>query len=141
MLKSPRMSARDARSEPLVDMLLALADTTRLRILNLLSEGELCVCYFVDLLGVSQPKVSRHLAYLRRARLVASRRDGKWVHYRLVEPDDAAAATLLRAALDAVAHDPEMERDRHALVEACCSLRIPAPLRKLQTPDADSKAP
>ena len=67
----------------------ALADRTRLRLLNLMSCGEVCVCFFVEVLGVSQPKISRHLAYLRRAGVVAARRDGKWMHYRVSTPADA----------------------------------------------------
>jgi ArsR family transcriptional regulator, arsenate/arsenite/antimonite-responsive transcriptional repressor len=65
----------------------ALGDTTRLRLLNLMGEQqEVCVCYFVEILGAPQPKISRHLAYLRNAGIVSSRREGKWVHYRIVMP-------------------------------------------------------
>ena len=72
----------------------ALADPTRLRLIHLLGDGEVCVCSCVETLKTNQPKVSRHLAYLRRAGLVASRRDGKWIHYRLVEPSDPCAAKI-----------------------------------------------
>src|SRR4249920_2531937 len=61
----------------------ALADVTRLRILGLLLAGEVCVCDIQDSLKSPQSKVSRHLAYLRRARLVETRREGLWIHYRL----------------------------------------------------------
>lgn len=64
----------------------ALGDNTRLRLLNLMSDQEICVCYFVEILDQLQPKISRHLAYLRSARMVAARRDGKWMHYRMVMP-------------------------------------------------------
>ncbi|MGA9718757.1 MAG: metalloregulator ArsR/SmtB family transcription factor, partial [Acidobacteriaceae bacterium] len=64
----------------------ALGDRTRLRLLNLMGGQELCVCYFVQVLQQPQPKISRHLAYLRRAGLVAARREGKWMHYRIVTP-------------------------------------------------------
>ena len=74
----------------------ALADPTRLRLIHLLGDEEVCVCSFVQTLQTSQPKVSRHLAYLRRAGLVATRRDGKWIHYRLVEPSDPSAAKIVR---------------------------------------------
>jgi ArsR family transcriptional regulator len=60
----------------------ALADGTRIRILGLLLSGEVCVCNLHESLGESQPKISRHLAYLRKAGLVATRREGLWVHYR-----------------------------------------------------------
>ena len=65
------------------NLFLALADKTRLRLLNLMREDEVCVCFFTEVLGDSQPKISRHLAYLRNAGLVSARRDGKWMHYSL----------------------------------------------------------
>ena len=80
----------------LVTLFNALADRTRLRLLNLLAGGELCVCYFVELLDEAQPKISRHLAYLRRAGIVAARRDGKWMHYRIVAPAEVKARPLMR---------------------------------------------
>lgn len=61
----------------------ALADRTRLRLINLMGDDEVCVCFFVEVLKLNQPKISRHLAYLRRAGVVASRRDGKWMHYQI----------------------------------------------------------
>ena len=89
----------------------ALADSTRLRLLNLIAGREICVCYFVGVLRVSQPKISRHLAYLRRAGLVSARREGKWMHYRLVLPQDAAAGAILRLTLEHLRQSPEMRRD------------------------------
>ena len=74
----------------------ALADPTRLRLIQLLGDEEVCVCSFVETLKTNQPKVSRHLAYLKRAGLVTTRRDGKWIHYRLVEPADPCAAKIVR---------------------------------------------
>ena len=59
----------------------ALGDATRLRLLNLMGDQELCVCYFVEILKQAQPKISRHLSYLRRAGIVETRREGKWMHY------------------------------------------------------------
>jgi ArsR family transcriptional regulator len=82
----------------------ALADRTRLRILGLLSEGDVCVCHIHESLGVPQPTVSRHLAYLRRAGLVVGRKDGLWVHYRLADFVDPVAAVLLDAVTHAVGH-------------------------------------
>ena len=73
----------------------ALADRTRLRRIHMLAEDELCVCDCVAVLKTNQPKVSRHLAYLRRAGLVTARRDGRWTYYRLVEPADPYAAKIL----------------------------------------------
>lgn len=64
----------------------ALADNTRLRLLNLMQDTEVCVCFFVEVIGTNQPKISRHLAYLRKAGIVAARRDGIWAHYRIMMP-------------------------------------------------------
>lgn len=100
----------------------ALGDRTRLRLLNLMGGQELCVCYFVEVLGLPQPKISRHLAYLRRAGLVAARREGKWMHYRLVTPADAAAARILRETLAQLTTDKVMQKDRMLLTKACCVL-------------------
>ncbi|MGH9781922.1 MAG: ArsR/SmtB family transcription factor, partial [Candidatus Acidiferrales bacterium] len=99
----------------------ALADPTRLRLLNLIAGREVCVCYFVEILRLSQPKVSRHLAYLRRAGFVASRRDGKWMHYRLESPKSEAAAKILRETLNHLKNEPEMRRDVARLDSACCA--------------------
>jgi ArsR family transcriptional regulator len=98
----------------------ALADPTRLRLLNLIAGREVCVCFFVEILGVSQPKISRHLAYLRRAGLVAARREGKWMHYRLETPQDEVARDILRSTLRRLAARPEMQRDVARLGSACC---------------------
>ena len=98
-----------------------LADPTRLRLLNLIADREICVCYLVEILRMSQPKVSRHLAYLRRAGLVAWRRDGKWMHYRLAAPKDEIAANLLRETLRHLRQKPEMKRDVCRLGDACCA--------------------
>src|SRR5260221_8267421 len=77
----------------------ALAAPTRLRLLNLIADREICVCYFVEILGMSQPKISRHLAYLRRAGIVATRRQGRWVHYRMNPPKDRLGLSILRETL------------------------------------------
>jgi len=119
----------------LVTLFNALADRTRLRVLNLLAGGELCVCYFVELLDEAQPKISRHLAYLRRAGLVAARRDGKWIHYRLVTPSDAAQARVLECALEAAANDRQLQRDRERLTRACCAVKLPEPLQHAPRPE------
>ncbi len=98
----------------------ALADPTRLRLLNLIADKEICVCYFVEILRISQPKVSRHLAYLRRAGIVAARREGKWMHYRLVVPKNKAALAILRETLRHFGENPEMQKDLLRLSSACC---------------------
>src|SRR6476661_10574229 len=98
----PRM-----RNENAVDAELffsALADNTRLRLLNLMRDGEVCVCFFADVLGTNNPKLSRHLAYLKRAGLVSARREGKWMNYKLVEPPDAHAARIFAEVRDWLAN-------------------------------------
>ena len=98
----------------------ALADPTRLRLINLIARQELCVCYFVQVIDAPQPKISRHLAYLRRAGIVAARREGKWMHYRLAVPADSHAAAILRTTVDALRRDTQMQRDLQRLNQACC---------------------
>ena len=107
----------------------ALGDTTRLRLLNLMGGEELCVYTFVEILAQSQPKISRHLAYLRRAGIIEGRREGKWMHYRVVPPTDEGAAKLLRKTLKWLQDDRLMQSDRTRLSKATCP---PAELVTLQ---------
>lgn len=105
----------------------ALADPIRLRLLNLMDGKEVCVCYFVEILGLSQPKISRHLAYLRRAGIVAARREGKWMHYKIVVPKHAGAARILSETLSVLGEDRMMQADLSRLSKACCSpQKLPA---------------
>src|ERR1700691_5547690 len=99
----------------------ALGDNTRLRLLNLMGEQEVCVCYFVEILGGPQPKISRHLAYLRSAGIVEARREGKWMHYRIVMPPHIGAAQVLRQTLDWLKEEKAMLVDRARLSKACCT--------------------
>jgi ArsR family transcriptional regulator len=99
----------------------ALGDNTRLRILNLIGDQEICVCYFVEILGGPQPKISRHLAYLRSAGIVAVRREGKWMHYRIVMPQHIGAAQILRQTLGWLKEEKMMQADRARLTKACCA--------------------
>lgn len=96
----------------------ALADPTRLRILALLGEGEVCVCHIHESLDVPQPTASRHLAYLRRAGLVETRRDGLWVHYRLAAGLAPHVRHAVDAVLHAVRHCPEPTADHRQLARA-----------------------
>ena len=90
----------------------ACADQTRLRLINLLArEGEICVCHLVDVLGTNQPKVSRHLAYLKRAGLVSDRKDGLWVHYRLSNTPPRHARMLIECLNHCFTDSAEMQRD------------------------------
>jgi ArsR family transcriptional regulator len=99
----------------------ALGDKTRLRLLNLMGAQEICVCYFVQILEVPQPKISRHLAYLRSAGMVEARREGKWMHYRIVMPPHAGAAQILRETLSWLKQEKEMHADRVRLAKASCT--------------------
>jgi ArsR family transcriptional regulator len=69
-----------------VELFKAFADPVRLRLLNLLADGEVCVCHLHEALDLPQSTVSRHLAYLRKRGLVLGRKEGLWVHYRLAKP-------------------------------------------------------
>ena len=112
----------------------ALADRTRLRLLNLIGSDEVCVCFFVEVLGESQPKISRHLAYLRRAGVVAARREGKWMHYRIAVPADEHAARLFAEVRAWLGEDREMQRDRERLVKVCCAISPPVQLQGAPRP-------
>jgi ArsR family transcriptional regulator len=89
----------------------ALADPTRLRILGLLLSGEVCVCHIHESLRIPQPKASRHLAYLRRAGLVSTRRDGLWIHYRLADSPEPILAAMREAVIGALGNLDAIRRD------------------------------
>jgi ArsR family transcriptional regulator, arsenate/arsenite/antimonite-responsive transcriptional repressor len=110
----------------------ALADDTRLRILALLAAGEVCVCHIHGALDLPQPTVSRHLAYLRRAGLVAARRDGLWMHYRLEMPTAPTTARVLKAALEATHAATGTTTDRRKL-----SGLVSVPLKQLSAAAAN----
>jgi ArsR family transcriptional regulator len=112
---------RTPQSFDLVKLFAALADPTRLRLLNLMNGREVCVCYFVEILKQGQPKISRHLAYLRRAGIVEARREGKWMHYRIERPDNTKAASILDATLKSFETNREMQADLARLGQACCA--------------------
>lgn len=119
----------------------ALADRTRLRLLNLMNGQEVCVCYFIEILGLPQSTISRHLAYMRRAGLVQSRREGKWMHYRLAVPKQTAVQAVLREVLKSFQTDKEMERDRARLNRACCAPQKFVRLEGAPMPAADPSFP
>ena len=100
----------------------ALADTTRLRIVGLLLTGEVCVCHIHESLNVPQPLASRHLAYLRRAGLVQTRRDGQWVHYRLAPISDPVLGAITQAIQHVLTHMDQVHRDAKRLEKktGCC---------------------
>jgi ArsR family transcriptional regulator len=112
----------------------ALADRTRLRLLNLMGTDELCVCFFVEVLGTNQPKISRHLAYLRRAGIVGARREGKWMHYRITTPSDPHAARVFAETLAWLREEREMQQDRARLSAVCCAVQPPVRLQGAPRP-------
>ncbi|MCU1350111.1 MAG: putative transcriptional regulator [Acidobacteria bacterium] len=121
-------------SEALETLFQALADRTRLRLLNLMAEGEVCVCYFVEVLDELQPKISRHLAYLRDTGLVTARREAKWIHYSIKPPAHPAARAVFESVIDSMESDREMQRDREKLARTCCAPRLPKRLRDAPRP-------
>ena len=102
----------------------ALADRTRLRILALLGKNEVCVCHLHDSLGLPQPTVSRHLAYLRRSGLVAARRDGVWMHYRVSSSLDPVVQKVLDTAIDALLSVATTNQDRKQFQRAFGQLYV-----------------
>jgi len=116
----------------------ALADNTRLRLLNLMRDAEICVCFFVEVIGTNQPKISRHLAYLRKAGIVAARRDGIWAHYRIVAPKNEHAAKVLRDVQEWLKTDELMRKDRKQLVNVCCAPRPPVSIQGAPRPKSIS---
>ena len=96
-----------------------LSDPTRLRLLNLLAGGEVCVCDLHDTLGLDQPKVSRHLALMRRAGLVETRRNGKWMHYRLAQRGDPLVRNVLAGLRAWMRTHPRLNEERGRLGKVC----------------------
>jgi ArsR family transcriptional regulator len=122
------MKGTRTKDQPAIDQLeslfKALSDKTRLRILALLGNNEVCVCHIHDSLGVPQPTVSRHLAYLRRAGLVDVRRDGVWMHYQLARALAPATQQVLDAAIAALTQVPTTAADRKQFQRAFGGLYV-----------------
>lgn len=104
---------------PLTRLFRALGDETRLRIVALLSHGELCVCHVERALGIGQPNVSRHLGILRAAGVVEPRRDGTWVYYKLAAQDHAAVEQLLATLVETFGAERAIRADHAKLRKAC----------------------
>jgi ArsR family transcriptional regulator len=98
----------------------ALGNDVRLRLLNLIGDREICVCHLVNALELPQPLISQHLACLRSVGIVEARREGKWMHYRIVPPPHAGAAEILEQTLASFQSDKAMKAERNALDKACC---------------------
>ena len=122
------MKRTGIKPQPAIDQLeavfKALADKTRLRILSLLGNNEVCVCHLHDSLELPQPTVSRHLAYLRRAGLVDVRRDGVWMHYQVARSLDPAVQTVLNAAVEALTGVRTTAEDRKQFERAFGQLYV-----------------
>jgi ArsR family transcriptional regulator len=119
---------------------LALSDMTRLRLLNLMREGEICVCFLVEVLNESQPKISRHLACLRSAGIVEARRDGKWIQYKITMPKDDFAAQVLRNTLIWLNSQKKMQAEYEKLTEICSASNNTITLTYAPKPDIFAKA-
>ena len=131
--KLDTMSKKKAQRVAMEMLFRALADRTRLRLLNLMGRDEVCVCYFVEVLRTPQPKISRHLAYLKKAGVVAARREGKWMHYRIIEPTERHAAQIFTDLRHWLLNDPVMQRERGRLVQLCC-VKAPTHLERAPKP-------
>jgi len=99
----------------LVQFFKALSDETRLRIVMLLTQGELCVCDLMAVLGEPQSKVSRHLTYLKYSGLTSSRRAGVWMHYSLNEPSNGIYRAQLNFLRGQLSHLPQFRKDMEKL--------------------------
>jgi ArsR family transcriptional regulator len=117
-----------------VERFRGLADLTRLRMINLLNEGQLCGCDIQFVLGLSQPNVSRHLTYLKRSGLVTDKREGYRVFYRLNGAKDAEHAALFAYLREALGGDQPFARDtrklRRAIRNGACTLSERRPSRR-----------
>ena len=109
----------DSNLDEMEKLFTALADKTRLRLLNLMRRNEVCVCFFTEALGESQPKISRHLAFLRAAGIVEARRDGKWIHYRICATGNEYVERILRDALEWLSLQREMQEDFENFARIC----------------------
>jgi ArsR family transcriptional regulator len=125
--------ANDTELNSMESLFLGLADKTRLRILNLIRDDEVCVWFFTEVLGESQPKISRHLAYLRNAGIVSTRRNGKWIFYSIT-PTDESARRILLDVLDSLDAQPAMRREYESLLEMYA---VPAEVENIEEPDEE----
>jgi len=119
-MTNPRPTQPKSSVERVVRVAAALADPGRVRLVGACLDRERCVCQLVGLLGLSMPTVSRHLTVLRDAGVLDSRKDGRWVHYRLADPEagtpEADGVAMVRRLH---AHDETLQEDRARLDEIC----------------------
>lgn len=123
-------------------LFMAMADATRIRLLNLMNHGEVSVNSFTEILGDSQPKISRHLAYLRRSGLVATRRDGKRIFYRLKEDRNKEISNMVAAILNGIAVSKPLAADITKLkkTEKLSDTFVEVPQRFKLDPEEDRTA-
>ena len=126
---------------PIEQLFQGLADRTRLRLLNLMADQEVCVCYFVEILGLSQPVISRHLAYLRARGLVTSRRQGKWMHYRIAPQATPLSLIHISSASPALSTTPSNSSGSFTMAggtDTSSCTRPPRPLSSTPTRRSNS---
>ena len=118
--------------QKLAQLFKALSDETRLRIVNLIIEtGELCVCDIQRILGFTQTKVSRHLAYLKHSGILQDRRSGGWMLYSLIDADDPVKKILFKELRDLFQNEPILKQDldelRESIINGRCASNCPTP--------------
>jgi ArsR family transcriptional regulator, arsenate/arsenite/antimonite-responsive transcriptional repressor len=113
----PEAAARSLPVEPITRLFRALGDATRVRIVALLSHGELCVCHVQEALGLTQPNASRQLGILKNAGVVRSRREGTWTYYELAEQPDGECERQLESLVRSFATQGTLKRDVERLVK------------------------
>src|SRR5712672_457014 len=123
-MSRPATKTRKPAIDQIEAVFKALADKTRLRILALLGNNEVCVCHIHDTLGLPQPTASRHLAYLRKSGLVDVRRDGVWMHYQVAKNLDPVVQRVVRTAIDALLEVPTANQDRKQFERAFGQLYV-----------------
>lgn len=112
----------------LVEIYQCLCDETRLRILNLLRSGELCVCHFQEVLGEPQVKISKHLAYLKARGLVESRKEANWVIYRLPVKPSRELSVNLACLQDCTQENPVFRADAEKRSALTCKFTETSPI-------------
>jgi ArsR family transcriptional regulator len=122
-------STKKPDASPLIDLMFqAFCHRIRVRILHLLARGEMCVCQIVEILQAPQPKVSRHLAVLKKAKLVTVRREGQWIYYSLAPVESPFQQKLVECAANCVHEVTEIREDEQrleamrSLESGCCVL-------------------
>jgi DNA-binding transcriptional ArsR family regulator len=98
----------------------ALSDSNRVRVLLMLSGGELCVCQIIEMLGLAPSTVSKHMYILKQAKLVNSRKEGRWMYYRLAGGEACKEVKeALKWTLGSLSEDKHVQTDRKALKKVC----------------------